>query len=239
MQFLVDYSVEQNKEFFLDEDESFHLIKVLRLKKGEKIKVFDGKRQFLCEIIDFFNKKAYLKAVEVIFERYKKFNINLYFPFIERKLFEDIIRAGTELGVDYFIPLKTEFTQKHFIFDLEEKKERLKAIIRSAVKQSERLSFPVITELKDIKNIFEKDKKFFVMSKEKIFNKLLNVDEIKSFVDNEINIVVGPEGGFSTKDFENARSENIFPLKISDNLLRVETAAISAVAIFSSLMVKK
>ncbi|MEF3279787.1 MAG: 16S rRNA (uracil(1498)-N(3))-methyltransferase [Elusimicrobiota bacterium] len=238
MQFISSNPIIDN-EFFLDEEESFHLKKVLRVKKGDEIKVFDGERQGICKVIDFIENKALIKTVKVFDKKTLKTKINLYIPFIERKLFESVLKNSVEAGIFSFNPIITYYTQNHFIFDIEKKRERLLEIIKSAVKQSESSFFPILNKPQKIDDIFKTKNKFFVMSKDKIMNRLFSFKEILNFIEDEINIIVGPEGGFSDIDFSNALSENIYPVKLSDNVLRVETAAISAVCAFSAWMAER
>ncbi|MEW6012786.1 MAG: RsmE family RNA methyltransferase [Elusimicrobiota bacterium] len=227
MQFIVSSEI-SNKEFLLDEEESFHLKKVLRLKIGDEVKVFDGKNKWVCEIIEFKNDKVFLRPIIKIQSAVKKIKLNLYFPFIEKKHFEYVLKTATEIGVDSFTPIISEYTQKHFVFDIESKKERLEEIIKSAVKQSERDSFPEIKNPINFKDIFEKNIKIMVMSKTEINGKLFKLTEALENFKDEINVLIGPEGGFSESELSYMK-ENFYPVKISDNVLRSETAAIGGV----------
>lgn len=234
MQFLSENLISEDN-FFLNEEESFHLKKVLRARTGDKIKVFDGEKRWLCEIIDFKNSRVFLKPLELIKTEKKQFKLNLFFPFIERKKFEYVIKTVTEAGIDSFTPLITEYTQKHFIFNIKDRKERIYDILKSAVKQSERDSFPEINNAENISDIFENEKKFIVMSKEKINGRLYKLFDIINNTDKEINIIIGPEAGFSQKDVS-FMNENVYPLKISDNILRSETAAVGSVCMIAAVM---
>lgn len=227
MQFIVSSEI-SNKEFLLDEEESFHLKKVLRLKIGDKVKVFDGKKKWVCEIIEFKNDRVLLRPIIKTEPATKKIKLNLYFPFIEKKHFEYVLKTATEIGVDSFTPIISEYTQKHFVFDIESKKERINEIIKSAVKQSERDSFPYVTNPTNLKDLFEKNIKIILMSKTEINGKLFKITEALENFKYEVNVLVGPEGGFSKSELSYMK-ENVYPVKISDNVLRSETAAIGGV----------
>lgn len=235
MQFITSFPVSFNKNFVLDEEESFHLKKVLRGKIGDKIKVFDGEKRWLCEIAGFEKGRVILKPLKEFEKNNPSLRINLFFPFIERKSFEYVIKTSTEAGVFSITPIITEYTQRHFIFDINDKKERIYDIVKSAIKQSERDSFPIINNPENINNIFNEKESFFIMSYEKIHGRLFNVKDVINMAGDNINIVVGPEGGFSSNDLEFTERENIYPVKISDNVLRTETVSIFSVILFKSL----
>lgn len=211
-------------ESFLDEEESFHAVKVLRHKKGDEIKVFDGKDQYLVKIKDVKDGRVLIYDFKKILNKSKNYRINFFVPFIERKEFEEILKNLTELGVDNFIPIITEYTQKFFI-PKNFQTDRLRKIVISAVKQSERDSIP---------NIFNPIK----------FNEIINFDgvfivgwisnkhntDIKSslILKNTVNILVGPEGGFSENEKKIiSNSDRFVKINISPNILRVKTASIA------------
>jgi len=230
MQFLSEKEISKDVEFFLDEDETFHLKNVLRISKGQIVKVFDGLKKWECEVIGFNNKNAILKPLKEIIENKKPY-INLYFPFIEKKFFEEIIRKGSEIGIRCFYPIITDFTQKNFIFDINLKRDRFNEIIKSSVKQSESSFVPYLNDPITIYDLSFDLKKFILMTPHPIDGNLYTISDIFNFVKilNEINVIVGPEGGFSQKEIDlfSKFKDNIIPLKISYNILRVETAAVS------------
>jgi 16S rRNA (uracil1498-N3)-methyltransferase len=240
MQFLVQKEIKKGEIFILDENETFHLKKVLRIGRGEIIKVFDGKRKWECRIVDFRDKKAFLEVLKEISENEKPL-INLYFPFIERKLFEEIIRRGVEIGVYGFHPVITDFTQRNFIFDIKTKKERLDRIIKSSIKQSEISFVPFIFDPLNIDELPFKTEKFILMTPYPLNGKIHRFSDIVDLIkkENKINLLVGPEGGFSEreKNIFNSFADSIIPVKISYNILRVETACIVSCGAILSLKV--
>jgi len=238
MYFISDNKIIENKEFLLNEDESFHIKKVLRAKLDDKIKVFDFNKVWLCEIVDFKNKNVLLKPIEIVQKAKRKYKIKLYFPFIDRKLFEYVIKKSIEIGCDELFPLITEFTQKHNIFDLNDKKDRIDELIKSAMKQSESTAVLKINNSVYLKDILKEDKKFIIFTAEKINQRIYNIyDALKKIKGEDINIVTGPEGGFSEGEKKEFK-ENFIPVKISYNILRAETAAISALSIINGILIE-
>jgi 16S rRNA (uracil1498-N3)-methyltransferase len=234
MQFLTTEIFKDTSEIILSDEESFHLKKVLRVRVGGEIKLFDGKNQWKARVIGFNDGRAVLKPYEKIIAKEKKYRINLYIPFIEKKYFELVIKMGTELGVDKFIPFTSDYTQKHYEFDVGEKNLRMIEIIKSAVKQSERNSIPVVLCPLKFKDIFERD--IIIANRTAINGKIYNATDIAAMNLNEFNILIGPEGGFSDDEVSFMVSHNCMTLMLSENILRAQTAAIAAVAVIVGAM---
>lgn len=237
MQFLTTEILQDSTEIILTEEESFHLKKVLRVRVGDEIKLFDGKDQWKARVVGFNDRRAVLKPCEKIIIKEKKYRINLYLPFIEKKHFELVIKMGTELGVDKFIPFSSDYTQKHYEFEAGEKNLRMKEIINSAIKQSERNSIPLISDPIKFKDIFERD--VIVANRTAINGKIYNATDIAAMNLNEFNLLIGPEGGFSDDEVSFMVKHNWMPLMLSENILRTQTAAIAAVAVISGAMEKR
>lgn len=219
------------QEAFLDEEESYHAIKVLRHKKGDEIKVFDGKNQYLARIKDIVDSKVLIHDFKLIPSLPKNYRINLFLPFIDKKEFEDTIRHSTELGVDSFIPIITDYTQKFFVpMNFDEK--RFQRVIISAVKQSERDSIPDILKPIKFSEIIGLDENFIVGWVSKHQNES-NLKESLKFLRNNkvVNIIIGPEGGFSEREEKMILdSDRFLKISISKNILRVKTASIAIIS---------
>lgn len=231
-QFYCDAQLFEGKEFSFDEKESAHL-KVFRVKKGEKIKVFSPWGRYIAEISDFRERKVIARALARIPEEKKNFKIKLYFSFIEKSAFEEVLRKGTETGCDIFIPVICEYTQKNHILDMGEKMERFNEIIFSAVKQCERSDIPQIAPSVRFNEIFVLEKRPVIFSKTDAGG--LPSKTISSLeVNGEAAIVIGPEGGFSPSEISLAEGKADF-ISLGQNILRSQTAAVLACAILRAV----
>ena len=136
-----------------------------------------------------------------------------------------MIQKATELGVSKFIPILTERT---IVRKINEK--RLNKIIIEASEQSNRLKVPKLEEIIKLDNFLKFNQKTNI-----IFGDL-NTNNNKFTVKNTepLCILIGPEGDFSSKEREKIlKLKNIIPLKINENILRSETAAISMISIIT------
>jgi len=212
-QFFYEGNLEDKKEIIFSQKESHHL-KVFRIKKNEKVKIFDSNSNQYYAIITGINNGLFTaRLFEKILNEKKNIFISVYFPFIEKNALEDLIRKSCEAGADEFTPIITDYTQKYHIFDLKDKKNRIEEIILSAVKQSERPDIPILKETEKIDDIF---KKYSVKNKDFIFFSKYNKDgfvnkSIKDIIKdtgNRISLFFGPEGGFSIRELELAEKFN-------------------------------
>ena len=136
-----------------------------------------------------------------------------------------MIQKATELGVTKFVPILTERT---IVRQLNEK--RLNKIIIEASEQSNRLKVPKIDKITKLDNFLKSNQNTNV-----IFGDL-NTDnsEVNLKSSDPLCILIGPEGDFTVKERENIlKLKNVIPLKINENILRSETAAISMISIIS------
>jgi len=136
-----------------------------------------------------------------------------------------MIQKATELGVTRFIPILSERT---IVRKLNQK--RINKIIVEASEQSNRLKIPKLYEIDKLDNFLKKNQKTNI-----IFGDL-NTDNSKFNLKNldPVCILIGPEGDFTIKERKNIlKLKNITPIKINENILRSETAAISLISIIS------
>ena len=136
-----------------------------------------------------------------------------------------MIQKATEIGVTRFIPILTERTVVRKLND-----KRLNKIIIEASEQSNRIKVPSLDKLTKLDAFLKSNQNTNV-----IFGDL-NTDNKKIDLKNKnpLCVLIGPEGDFSLKERERIlKLKNIIPLKINDNILRSETAAISMISIIS------
>jgi len=215
-----------------DKDELHHLKDVLRLKIKDRAIAMDGKgREFVCELEQFDKKQANLKIVEEhCFNRKKtptKLSVACALP--KGSKMDFIVEKLTEIGVENIILLKTQRTEVVWK-DYSKKIERLKKISRSALKQSGNLFLPEIFFL-DFKGLLEfKNKNGFDLAlMPNLCGGALNIKDIlENSQAKNILAAIGPEGDFSPQEINLAKKSGFISTKLTDSVLRVDTAAIVA-----------
>ena len=209
----------------LDKKQSHYISKVMRIKENGKFNVFNSAGEWVAKIIKIANGFVEFRIVKQLRSIENTNEIWLAFSPIKSNYFNFMIHKATEIGVTRFIPILTERT---IVRKLNEK--RINKIIIEASEQSNRLKVPSLDKLTKLDTFLKSNQNANI-----IFGDL-NTDNKKIDLKNKnpICVLIGPEGDFSLKERENIlKLKNIIPLKINDNILRSETAAISMISIIS------
>jgi len=209
--------------------EQTHYIKdVMRLKIGDKLSIFNISGEWNAIIQSYEKKGARIKVMKKVREKENDKNIWLAFSPIKQNPLNFIIQKGTELGIQKFIPILTE---RSMVREINIK--RIKKIIVEASEQSNRISVPEINSPKSLKDFllqFPKNGYLIFCDINSDKNSLKKILEKKN--NTPLCILIGPEGDFS----ENERKMIIeqtqtFSISLAKNILKAETAALSAIAI--------
>ena len=230
-----------------DEETFNHLVKSLRIRDGEKVLCslmpFTDSFDYLCEVVDVNGDKVIFKILEKMEARELPVSINLYQGISKADKLEFIVEKAVELGVNSITPLATEYCIAKIDDKKSDKKiDRLNKIAMSAAEQSKRHVIPEVKEpieFTDLVNeVVLNDSTYNLLFYEnaegiKDTKKLINDIKQKMSSSNDvvINVVIGPEGGFSKKEIEMAKSKGFRILSLGERILRTETAAVTALSI--------
>ena len=215
------------EKFVLNKSESNHAVRVVRLKKDEKLILLDGLGTGYKAII----KNVFQDRVEgTITSKIKgygedKISINVALGIINRARFENLIEKCTELGVDSFHPLLLKHNKRKTI-----NIDRCKKIVMASAKQCHRSRFPKIFEPKDLKSLLSLDNMKFIAANMEAKKKLpdINFKGRQSLM-----LLIGPEGDFSLKEMNFFKKNEVELFNLGNRRLRSETAAIKAVSILN------
>jgi len=220
--------------YTLNEQESKHCIKVLRLDEGDKINLIDGIGNFyLAEITHPHQKKCKIKVIEKT-ENYSKRNYNLTIAIAPTKSndrLEWFCEKATEIGIDKIIPFTSFNSERRNI-----KIERFEKTIVSAIKQSYKAFKPEFTELTKFNTLIKqkfKGKKFIAHCNNAV-NKFHLLNEVYQKNESAI-ILIGPEGDFTTEEVQLAIDNGFIEINLGDYRLRTETAGLVSVMTISLL----
>lgn len=211
---------------------------VLRLKKGDQINLFNSKDslEYITEINNISNKSLVIKVTDSIkVEKENSYNINLYQSIIKNENFDLVVQKATELGVNNIIPLITDrtnhkFDQKHF----EKKIDRWQKIAINASEQCGRVFVPKIHSSRELPEA-NFDNALNILLCPYTENKDKNV-ELNIISNNDFNIFIGPEGGFTDEEVRFINNQNnSLTMNLGDRILKSETAHISIISIINFL----
>jgi len=220
------YAPDITEPFYqLPEEESKHLIRVLRHKSGDKVHFTDGNGFFyICRIVDDSPKHCKVEVIEKQ-EGDDRRPFTLWMGVAPTKnisRFEWFIEKATEIGIDTIIPFVSFHSERKDI-----KPDRLNRVITAAVKQSLKSFHPKLEKMMRFKEMislpFEGDK--FIA----YIDKAVTLELSKAYTPgNNAFVLIGPEGDFSPEEVEQAKEKGFIPVKLGPSRLRTETAAVAA-----------
>jgi len=207
----------------LDKSQSHYLSKVMRVNTGEKFSLFNQNGEWEAKIDKIIKGIVEFSISKKIRSNTNEKEIWLAFAPIKLNYLNLMIQKATELGVTKFIPILTERT---IVRKINEK--RVNKIIIEASEQSNRLKVPQLEEIVKLDDFLKFNQKTNIIFGDlNTNNNILNLNSAQPLC-----ILIGPEGDFTTKEREKIlKLKNVIPLKINENILRSETAAISIISI--------
>ena len=221
-------SIVENTTSLLSKEHTHYVANVMRLKRGSNINFFNKEGEWVSEIVFLEKDRIEVKFLDRVKKSVQTSSMELAICLVKKNPMEIILQKATELGVAKITPIISERTEVK-----ELNLERAKKIVIEATEQSNQLSPPEIsniTKLKDfINNLNEASKLFFadINSKER-----LKKEDIKG--DNFKTILIGPEGDFTPNERKMIlENKNTISFSLSKNILKTETATISALSLVS------
>ena len=214
----------------LDKPQSHYVNKVMRVKVNETFSLFNSGGEWEVKVKEITNGIVEFIVTKQLKHKENSQELWLAFSPIKSNYFNFMIQKATELGVTKFLPIIFDRTIVRKI-----NRDRLQKIIIEAAEQSNRINVPSIEEPQNLKNFLTENKNNIDL----IFTDLNSQNkklDIKGLSKKPICLIIGPEGDFSEFEREEVLSfDGVKPLKINENILRSETAAISAISIINYL----
>ena len=210
----------------LDKSQSHYLTKVMRLKKNDTFSLFNKTGEWEAKILNITKDFVEFKSTKQLRQKETIKELWLAFSPIKSNYQNFMIQKATELGVSKFLPIVFDRTIVRKI-----NKDRLEKIVIEACEQSNRITVPVIEQAQNLKSFLNSHSMNLIFTDLNSNNKKI---EKTKFSDKPICIIIGPEGDFSEHERQEILSfKGVQALKINDNILRSETAVISAISIIN------
>jgi len=200
------------------------ILRVLRMRPGEELVLFDGKGvERLYKIEEIEPKAVHLYHVTDIVPKHPKHKVILAFSMLKKDKNEWVLQKCTELGVTHFLPLLSDRTEKTG-FDI----ERAHKIVVEAVEQCGRHDIPTIAEPQDMRAVvgeYAEHIPVFVADMENITPLASNRKKVM--------VLIGPEGGWSDSERKFFKDKNLLHIGLGDFTLRAETACLAAAQVLA------
>jgi 16S rRNA (uracil1498-N3)-methyltransferase len=222
----------KDNKFTLNNDDLYHIIKVMRMKTGDNVEVVYDHKVYLCELN--INENVEVSKVKLYSEDVKNdIKRVLIIPLLKEQKFDLILQKATELGVDEIIPVEMERSIVKLTNDKIDKKiERWTKICKEASEQSKRTDIPTITKVKKLSELKDLDGLKMVCStteKENLLKKFLTVNTNYD----KINIVIGPEGGISPREEDKLVELGFQRVSLGKRIMRVETVPMFVLSVLN------
>ena len=208
----------------LDKNQSHYLSKVMRVKENEVFSLFNKEGEWEAKVLGISKNIVEFKIIKQL--RQKEITKELWLAFspIKSNYQNFMLQKATELGVTKFLPIIFDRTVVRKI-----NKDRIEKIVIEASEQSNRINVPTIEEAQDLNGFLKKNSMNLIFTD--LNSNIKKIDKSK-FTDKPVCIIIGPEGDFSETEREKILSfKGVQPIKINENILRSETAVISAISI--------
>ena len=208
----------------LDKSQSHYLNKVMRVKENEVFSLFNKEGEWEAKILGISKSIVEFKTTKQLRQKKNTKELWLAFSPIKSNYQNFMIQKATELGVTKFLPIIFDRTVVRKI-----NKERLEKIVIEASEQSNRMNVPLIESPQTLDSFLKKDTMDLIFTD--LNSDIIKVDKSK-LTDKPVCIIIGPEGDFSEAERDKILSfKGVQSVKINENILRSETAVISAISI--------
>ena len=231
MQLFYNSDIQTNTtQITFDKIESKHIVRVLRKKEGDILKITNGKGfLFDAQITIASDKKCMAKIISKE-QKNKPWNYYLHIAIAPTKLndrMEWFLEKATEIGIDEITPIICQNSERKVV-----KLERFEKIIQAAMKQSLKFTLPKLNAPIKFNEFINQnfDGKVCIAhceeNEKKLLSEVVNSSE-------KTTILIGPEGDFSSQEIKKALAKNHIPISLGESRLRTETAGLVAVNIIS------
>ena len=210
----------------LDKSQSHYVNKVMRVKENEVFSLFNSSGEWEAKILNISKNIVEFNITKQLRQKETTKELWLAFSPIKSNYFNFMIQKATELGVTKFLPIVFDRTIVRKI-----NKERLEKVIIEAAEQSNRINVPSIEEPQSLNSFLKNSKIDLIFTDLNTSNTKIDLNQLTS---NPTCVIIGPEGDFSEVERQEILKFNgVQAIKINENILRSETAVISAISIIN------
>ncbi len=219
--------------FILNDEDLYHIKTVMRMNEHDKIQVVYDAKVYLC-CLENVNTNIKIRMEEELKAKENKMpKVTLLIPLLKEQKMDLILQKATELGVDTIIPIETERSIiKRKVEKEDQKLERWRRICKEASEQSYRTDIPAIFPIQNPKDMKPLEGLNLICSTsetEKNIRFVLN----SNITCDKINVVIGPEGGFSAREEQMWNQLGFISITLGNRIMRVETVPIYILSVIN------
>lgn len=230
-------------------DAAHHLARVLRAEAGQLYELSDGAEVWLAQVIRASREKVEFSLVEALPVRELPVRSTLLLAVVKFDRFEWAVEKATELGVARIVPLAAERSEKNLLAAAGKRAERWRRILIEASQQSRRVSLPELMPLERADRAFarygaEADVRLLLSERPEtpLIREVVDSLAVRASASgckteqgnvaplNRVAVAIGPEGGWTEKEFSAAAEAGFLEASLGPTILRTETAVTAALA---------
>ena len=215
-----------------DNENFFHLTKVLRIKPNQKVKFIDNEKNvYLCEVLEVSKKNLSAKIIKkTVSDRVLGVNISLIQSILASDAQNLLIANATQTGVKKIYPVISDNVSVS-LSSLKGKVEKWIKVASENFKQCERADMVEIEQIAKLKDVLSKFRKEnIIIFAEKFENTTLNECCLDLDKNSEIAVVIGPEGGFSDSEFDYFISQNYKLATLGKMIYKAPNAVVAGIS---------
>ncbi len=233
----IDQALSADSTLTAERAQANYLLNVLRLKKDDKILLFNGRDgEWLAQIEPTGRKACDLIPTECLRAQPQAYELSYYFAPLKQGRLDYMVQKAVEMGVGHLVPVISDYTQVHKL-----NLDRLRANIVEAAEQCGILNIPELSKPRALTDVIEQwpveqaDRTLIFC--DELANKHDQAQRLDAIKDHKHGVLIGPEGGFSDKERTLLRSkEFVVGLSLGPRILRADTAAVAALAIVQAFI---
>lgn len=224
--------------FELSNEDSYHIIKVMRNKIGDKVEVVTNKELYVCEITNLNNPVTVKRIEKIECDSELPCHITIAQSLVKEQKMDLILQKCCELGVSEIIPVNT--ARSIVKLDKKEIKKALRwnKILKEASEQSKRVVIPTLNDIMNIKDLAKLDYDIKILCTVNELSMSLKQVLNKDLTNLKILFVIGPEGGFTDQEEKVLIDNGFISTSFGTRVLRTETASLYALSIINYILMK-
>lgn len=214
-------------------EEARHLTRVLRVEEGQRFEISDNERAYLAEVEHAKGEHVTFHVLEALPAVATPVALTLCAAIIKFDHFEWLIEKATELGVERILPVGAARSEKGLFEASRKRSERWQRIARESSQQSRRVRIPEILPAVQFEQSLAERAAHRYFLDENTAPALLS--QIPAERSDSVALLIGPEGGWTDGEREQALEARWQPVSLGPLILRAETAACAALAVVSNV----
>jgi 16S rRNA (uracil1498-N3)-methyltransferase len=225
--------LEGGAEVALARGQARYLLSVMRLRHGDRVRLFNGEDgEWLCEVAATSKKSASAKCLQLICKPTPLPDIQYVFAPLKSARLDYLAQKVTEMGACRLRPVFTDRTVPSKV-----NLERLKANVIEAAEQCNLVALPEVDDPKKLESLlagWDAERRIIYCDEADADSDALEV--LHGVSTGPLAILIGPEGGFSDAERQRLRGlEYVIPISLGPRIMRADTAGVAALALVQAL----